>query len=293
TNRFAAGDLTARAGPNYPRNELGSLGRAFDGMATAMEQREREIRLLNESLEQRVAERTAELQAANQELESFSYSVSHDLRAPLRSIDGFSRIILEEHGSELSEDSLGLFDRVRNSAQHMGQLVDGLLTFSRLGRRSITRSKVDMTQLVQDTYASLAPVTEGRDISFSVGELPACQGDVDLLRHVFTNLLENAVKFTRQREVATIEVGAQVGTETVYLVRDNGAGFDMRYADKLFGVFQRLHRPEQFEGPGVGLAIVQRIIHRHGGRIWADSLPDAGTTFFFTIGSGAGAEHVE
>jgi signal transduction histidine kinase len=287
TRRFASGDLTARAGPTYPKNEIGALGVAFDDMATAIEQRDREIRQLNEGLERRVLDRTAELEAANQELESFSYSVSHDLRAPLRSIDGFSRIILEEHQDEFSEDALGLFQRVRNSAQQMGNLVDDLLTFSRLGRRPVTRATVDMKTLFEETFATLSATSPERKIEFELGPLPTCEGDAGLLRHVVTNLLENALKFTRQREVAHIEVGCeQQDAGGVYYVRDNGAGFDMRYADKLFGVFQRLHRADQFEGTGVGLAIVQRIVHRHGGRAWAQSELNVGTTLYFTIGSG-------
>lgn len=246
---------------------------------------EREVRALNEQLEQRVRERTRELEAANQELEAFSYSVSHDLRAPLRAMDGFSRILLERHAGGLSDDGRSYLDRIRGSAQRMSQLIDDLLTFARTSRRPLARRTIDLTAVVQEVLNDFASERQQRQLDEKVGDLPLCQADPTLMKQVYVNLLQNALKFTRRRETARIEVGAQtVNDEVVYYVKDNGAGFDMQYADKLFGVFQRLHRPTDFEGTGVGLAICQRIIHRHGGRIWAEAAPDQGATFFFTLG---------
>jgi light-regulated signal transduction histidine kinase (bacteriophytochrome) len=232
-----------------------------------------------------VRQRTAELEAANKELEAFSYSVSHDLRAPLRAINGFSRILLEEHAPYLSDDAQRYLHIVRDSAQEMGQLIDDLLIFSRLGRQPLTKQLVAPADIVRQVLEDLRSEREGRCVNLVIGELPVCQADPVLLKQVFVNLLANALKFTRRREVARIEIGCrEVGGEAVYFVKDNGVGFDMQYAPKLFGVFQRLHRAEDYEGTGVGLAIVQRVIHRHGGRVWAEAAVDHGATFAFTLG---------
>jgi PAS domain S-box-containing protein len=240
-------------------------------------------RLLDQ-LEQRVAERTAELAAANRELEAFSYSVSHDLRAPLRAIDGFSRILLEEHAGHLDPEAHRYLDRLRQGAQRMGQLVDDLLTFSRLGRQPLVKRTVALDDLIRQVVDDLRPDYETRRVEFILGTLPPGEADPALLKQVLVNLINNALKYTRGRDVARIEIGSRPsGDEPVYFVKDNGVGFDMRYADKLFGVFQRLHSTEQFEGTGAGLAIVQRIIHRHGGRVWAEAEPGQGATFFFTL----------
>lgn len=245
------------------------------------------------SLEEQVARRSAELEGANKELEGFSYTVSHDLRAPLRAIDGFSRILLEKHASEFSGDAARYLHLVRSSTERMGHLIEDLLAFARVGRQPLSRQSVAVADLVRQAFEDQGAEHEGRRIEFSVGELPACSADPALLRQVFVNLLSNALKFTRPREVAVVEVGSRTlgngGGDVVYFVKDNGAGFDMRYADKLFGVFQRLHREDEFEGTGVGLATVERIIGRHGGRIWAEAEPDKGATFSFTLGGGAGA----
>jgi signal transduction histidine kinase len=261
---------------------------AHDSLARELTERRRaelEVRRLNEELEQRVQERTRELAAANGELEAFSYSVAHDLRAPLRAMDGFARILAEQWAPTLAPDAQRLIGRVRANATQMGALVDDLLAFSRLGRQALTRGPVAPDTLVREALDALHAEQEGRRVELTVDSLPLCQGDPALLKQVFVNLLGNALKFTRKRDVAQIEVGCREDEgEWVYFVRDNGVGFDMRYAGKLFGVFQRQHRMEEYEGTGVGLAIVQRIVHRHGGRIWAEAALDAGATIFFTLG---------
>ena len=245
---------------------------------------EDEIKALNSDLESRVARRTFELEAANKELEAFSYSVSHDLRAPLRAINGFAGIVLEEFSSQLPEEGQRYLERVRAGGQRMGELIDDLLTFARLGRQPLQRKNIDTTRLVQDLWAELNQSAGNREIEARIGELPPCLGDPILLKQVWTNLLSNAMKYTRGRAPAVLEVGCKQNEgECVYFVRDNGVGFDMQYANKLFGVFQRLHRADEFEGTGVGLAIVQRVIHRHGGRVWASAELNHGATFYFTI----------
>jgi signal transduction histidine kinase len=241
---------------------------------------EAEVRQLNAELEGRVERRTAELAAANKELESFSYSVSHDLRAPLRGIAGFTRLLSEGYAQRLDAEGLRYLQRVRSAATRMGELIDDLLAFSRLGRRPLNTQRVEPARLVRALWNELKPHDDQRVVEFRLGDLPACQADPGLLRQVFANLLENALKYSHTREVGRIEVGWQAGA---YFVRDNGVGFEMQYADKLFGVFQRLHRDEDFEGTGVGLATVKRIVERHGGRIWAEGEVGRGATFYFSL----------
>ncbi len=224
------------------------------------------------------------LETANKELESFSYSVSHDLRAPLRAMDGFSRAVLEDYGPQLPEEGRRHLQIIRSNTQKMGELIDDLLTFSRLSRAPLNKLKIDPRMLVQSALNELVSQREGRQIDLRIESLPECEGDPALLKQVWVNLLSNALKYSRKRETAVIEIGCTTEDGIhAYFVRDNGAGFDMRYAHKLFGVFQRLHRAEDYEGTGVGLAIVQRVIHRHGGRVWAESVVDQGSTFHFTL----------
>jgi light-regulated signal transduction histidine kinase (bacteriophytochrome) len=249
------------------------------------ERAEEQIRALNAALEDRVVQRTAQLEAAVKELDAFSYSISHDLRAPIRAMDGFSGILLQRYAAQLPAEPQRYLQLVRDNAQRMGQLVDDLLAFSRLSRQPLVTQRVAPAELARQVLAELAAECEGRCIHVSIGELPSCQAAPALLKQVLANLLANALKFTSGREVAVVEVGCRTEDgQDVYFVKDNGAGFDMRYASKLFGVFRRLHTAEEYPGTGVGLAIVQRIVERHGGRVWAEAAVDQGATFYFTLG---------
>jgi PAS domain S-box-containing protein len=247
---------------------------------TERKRAETAIKQLNKDLEKQ----TVQLEAANKELEAFSYSISHDLRAPLRAIDGFSRILLEDHSGKLDDDATRVLGVIRSNTQNMGRLIDDLLTFSRLGRKPIERLQIDMKGLARDVLAQISSADSAPALQFDLGPLHEAHGDPAMVRQVFVNLLSNAAKYSRAKQPALIEVGGYgENGENVYYVKDNGVGFDMSYANKLFGVFQRLHSAEEFEGTGVGLAIVQRIIHRHGGRVWAEGKVNEGATFYFTL----------
>jgi signal transduction histidine kinase len=242
------------------------------------------VRLLNADLEKRVAERTVQLEEANKDLEAFSYSVSHDLRAPLRAIDGYSQVVIDQFGPQLSEAGRRYLQTIRQGAQKMGALIDDLLSFARLNRQGLVKRTFDTGALVRTVLEELGSPWAGRSVDVRIGHLAPSLGDAVLLKQVWLNLLSNALKYTRKKETAVLEVGSNNNNGVdIFFVRDNGSGFDMRYADKLFGVFQRFHRAEDFEGTGVGLAIVQRIVHRHGGQVWAVSAIEKGATFFFTL----------
>lgn len=273
---FRTGELR----PPYTRDDLHLVQDLADRAALAIDNS-----LLVNGLERRVAERTEALETANRELEAFAFSVSHDLRSPLRAIDGFSYMLEEDYGSKLDDAARDMLTVIRRNAQHMGQLIDGLLRLSRLGHRAIEPVvEVDMNALVETVLTGVRAAHPGVAIDLTLGALPLALGNVELLRQVWTNLLDNAVKYSRGRPAAKVEVeGHSEGGELRYTVTDHGAGFDPKQADKLFMVFQRLHTDAEFEGTGVGLTLVQRIVVRHGGRVWAEGRPGAGATFGFAL----------
>jgi PAS domain S-box-containing protein len=270
------------------RDELGRPAAILEtnNDITDRKRREQEIRILNEELRKR----TAELEAINKELEAFAYSISHDLRAPLRHMVGFTELLKKNATSLLNERSQRYVTMILESAQRMGNLIDDLLAFSRIGRAETHKTMVSLEQLVKEALTEVGQDTEGRNIVWRVGDLPACYGDRSMLRLALVNLISNATKFTRTRSQAEIEIGCmnQQQDQVVVFVRDNGVGFDMKYISKLFGVFQRLHPLEAFEGTGIGLATVQRIVHRHGGKAWAEGLVDKGATFYFSLSKSPG-----
>ena len=268
-------------------NELGEVQGVFAAARDITESKraEAEIRKLNAELEQRVADRTAQLEAVNKELEAFAYSVSHDLRAPLRHIDGFIELLQKRAETSLDAQSQHYMEVISNSAKKMGTLIDDILSFSRMGRNEMLKTRVDLGKLVQEVINEFKPETEGRDVQWRIADLPTVTGDYAMLRVVMVNLISNALKFTQPRPCAEIEIGLMQNDPggTVFFVRDNGVGFDMNYAEKLFKVFQRLHRVEEFEGTGIGLANIHRIIHRHGGKAWAEGRVDGGATFYISL----------
>ena len=274
--------------------EIGRRSEAIEAsnrsLAREMEERKHaddKLRRLNTELEQRVADRTAQLEAANKELEGFSYSVSHDLRAPLRAVLGFAKLLTEDHAAQLDAEAQRKLAVIQDEAQRMGVLIDDLLSFSRLGRKELQLAEIDMTSLARAHFDQLNGHGEVPKAEFHLASLPRAKGDRTLLGQVWANLLANALKFSSKRERPLIEVSAvSDDREHIYFVRDNGAGFDPRYQSKLFGVFQRLHNSSEFPGTGVGLALVERIVTRHGGRVWADGRPNEGATFYFTLPKG-------
>lgn len=258
TEIIASGDLSHRVGTST-KNEIGQLSRSFDRMV-------------------------AELQRTNAEIESFTYSVAHDLKAPARAINGFVNIFFEEYGDKLDEDGKRLLRTIANSSKNMGLLTDGLLTFFRFGLQKISCSEIDMIQLTKNIFEELKAFNPAQNIQFELKELPSIHGDPRMIRQVLTNLLSNSIKFTKPGTAAQIEIGSESNSnEAIYYVKDNGVGFDMKYADKLFGVFQRLHTTKEFEGSGIGLALVKKIILQHGGRVWAEGKINQGATFYFSL----------
>jgi signal transduction histidine kinase len=294
---MARREFSARAARTTD-DEIGALVDAFNGMLGEIErmidekkvseealvESESRLRALNADLEHRVAARTAQLEAANKDLEGFSYSVSHDLRAPIRAIGGFAALLTQDHESELTEEAQRKVAIIRGEAARMGQLIDDLLAFSRLGRKAIEPIDLDMSAMAKNVYDRLNHAEAGPKVDFRLGSMPRASGDRGLLEQVWMNLLSNAIKFSGKKDNPVIEVGGiTTESEHVYFVRDNGAGFDAKYQARLFGVFQRLHHQRDFPGTGVGLALVHKIVTRHGGRVWADGKPDEGATFHFSL----------
>jgi signal transduction histidine kinase len=290
--------LAADVGPSPARSDIGAIAIGIQRRDAEIEQGQAELarraaqlealnedlRRLNEKLEDRVNERTAQLEETNRELEAFSYSISHDLRAPLRAIDGFSRIVINDYSNDLDPEAQRFLGLVSKNSHEMGRLIDGLLAFSQLGHHTLDRHPVDVEAIAREAAANLAYDGAGAAPDISIAKLPGANADPMLLRQVFANLLSNAVKYSREAEQPRVEVDAYADNGTpVYVVRDNGVGFDMRYADKLFTVFQRLHHVDDYEGTGIGLALVARIVRRHGGQIWAESSPNEGAAFYFTL----------
>jgi light-regulated signal transduction histidine kinase (bacteriophytochrome) len=263
---------------------VGSEKTATEAALEAQKRSEQQYIDLSQELEKRVQERTAQLSASNEELEAFSYSISHDLRAPLRAIDGYTNLFLERYGDQLDGEAKRICGNIGANVHLMQHLIDDLLAYSRANRAELRTQTVDMDALVQEVWNQLTSTIDGGKITLALEPLPVARGDPVLLRQIWTNLLGNAIKYTSKKDAPRIAIGARAEPgATVYTVQDNGAGFDMRYADKLFGVFQRLHTQREFEGTGVGLAIVKRLVHRHGGSVWAEGEPGVGATFSFSI----------
>ena len=281
---FGGGQLVAPPALPHAGREIRALNQTFNQMMVDRATLEAALQRANAELEVRVQARTAELAAANKELEAFSYSVSHDLRAPLRAVDGFSQALLEDYGDQLDSTGKNYLQRVRNGAQNMGALIDDMLKLSRVTRAPLQPTEVDFSAMAHEIAAQLRHGETGRDICINIAEGLRAYGDPGLLHVVLDNLLDNAWKYTSKTAAAHISFDAvERDGETVFFVRDNGAGFDMKFAGKLFGAFQRLHRRDEFEGTGVGLATTARIIHRHSGRVWAEAEPGKGATFYFTL----------
>ena len=265
-------------------DEVGSLTDAFNQMLTEIHEQTEMLNEFNQTLEQRVKNRTTELEVANKELESFSYSVSHDLRAPARAIHSYANVFLEDYGDKIDEEGKRLINIVLKNGQKMGFLIDDLLSFSRLGRIELTKTKLSMYDIVSGVWNELYKTEENRNVTLVLKELPDAYAEKTTMQQVWVNLISNALKYTKNNPETVIEISAEEkNTEIIYCIKDNGSGFDMRYYNKLFGVFQRLHSQEEFEGTGVGLAIVQRVLEKHGGKIWADSKVNEGATFYFSL----------
>jgi len=279
--------------PTYVGSALAAQARELQDRIERLEHSEAQLLETNRHLRACMRQRTTALQAAHRDLESFSHSVSHDLRAPLRAIGGFTDIVVRDHAGQISSDGLHLLGRVVANVQRMNELIDELLEFSRAGLGELHVQSVNVGRLVRECVDALDAEAQGR-VQITVGELPSCRADLLLLKQALLNLLSNALKFSGSRDPACIDIGAEVrDAEFIYHVRDNGVGFDMRMGHKLFQVFQRLHAQRDFEGAGVGLAIVRRVIERHGGRVWAESAPDRGATFYFSLPFGGPPEAVD
>jgi len=278
------GNYSIRA-PLEGKDEIATLSGEFNHMLTQIEKMEKSLSDANAGLEKRVQERTMELDAANKELESFTYSVSHDLRAPLRAIDGYIRILEEEYVNKLDKEAIPIMESVSNNAKKMGKLIDALLALSRLGKKELQKTEVDITQLAQLAVEEVKKSFDLVKTEIIIHPLPKAMADHDIILQALINLISNAVKYSSKKEKPVVEIGSkEENNEIVYYVKDNGAGFDMKYYDKLFGTFQRLHDASEFEGTGVGLALVKRIITKHNGRIWAEAEVEKGATFYFTFG---------
>lgn len=278
-------DYSVRA-TKLGRDELGLLTDAFNQMLSQIQVQNEEIQVFNQKLEQNIIERTRELEAANKELEAFSYSVSHDLRAPLRSIDGYSRVLIDDYGEKLDEEGKRTLSIIMKNALRMGQLIDDLLSFSRIGKQNLRKVNLDMNAITLGVATELKE-QQRREVELNIKSMLAIQGDSSMLKQVITNLVSNAFKYSNKKDKPVVEIGSYAENgHHIYYVKDNGAGFDMRYYGKLFGVFQRLHSATEFEGTGVGLALVQRIVLKHGGKVWAEGKVDEGATFYFSLPTG-------
>ncbi|HXD94578.1 MAG TPA: ATP-binding protein, partial [Bacteroidia bacterium] len=265
-------------------DEVGLLTDAFNQMLTEIHVQTEKLNEFNQTLEQRVKDRTTELEAANKELESFSYSVSHNLRAPARAIHSYATVFLEDYDGKLDDEAKRLINIILKNGKKMGLLIDDLLAFSQLGRKELIKTKLSMDDIVSTIWNELYRAEENRNIQFEISPLPDAYAEKATIQQVWVNLISNALKYTRNKTQTVIKIYAkQKNGETIYCIKDNGSGFDMKYYNKLFGVFQRLHSQEEFEGTGVGLAIVERIINKHGGKIWGEGEVDKGATFYFSL----------